>query len=195
MNVSRKWLAKNAPRHEAGARREAGRGAVFFHPDCDRRLRRSTGSADPPLHWRRSRARVGCRGQDLAYRRWGIAPRPKDVTNCGAGEPARHSNTRVPGTFATGNGTLRRAAPWRALQAGLGNWTEPARWKQRSGSRELAPLLCTGTVAACALWPDKGSRSLVAPRLRGASAANPAQARRYRSEAAEQTPPLQDRAD
>ena len=87
--------AKNAPRHEAGARREAGRGAVFFHPDCDRRLRHSTGSADPPLRWRRSRARVGCRGQDLAYRRWGIAPRPEDVTNCDADEPAGHSNTRV----------------------------------------------------------------------------------------------------
>src|SRR3546814_1292213 len=55
--------------------------AVFFHPDCDRRLRHPTGSADPPA-WPEALAGLSRRPmKSLAtYRRWGVSPRPEDVT-------------------------------------------------------------------------------------------------------------------
>jgi hypothetical protein len=46
----------------------------------NRRLRHWTGSADPS-GGRRSRARRHS-GECVAYRRWGISPRPEDVTDC-----------------------------------------------------------------------------------------------------------------
>jgi len=45
---------------------------TLFHPDCYRRLRPFTGSADPLPMERRSRA-PRC---NPGYRRWGISPRP-----------------------------------------------------------------------------------------------------------------------
>src|SRR5580692_11882077 len=49
---------------------------VLFHPDCDRRLRIRTESADP-ADWtgRRSRAYAIARH----HRRWGLSPRPENV--------------------------------------------------------------------------------------------------------------------
>ncbi len=47
-DVSGQWKNENVSRagHGMDARQQA-RAAVFFHPDCDRRLRHRTGSADP----------------------------------------------------------------------------------------------------------------------------------------------------
>jgi hypothetical protein len=63
---------------------------IFFHPDCNRRPRHFTGSADPALIFVKTcsdgakmRALAGsllsrC-SAIFAYRRWGISPRPEDV--------------------------------------------------------------------------------------------------------------------
>src|SRR5690606_9351637 len=87
------------------------RDTVFFHPDCDRRLRHLTGSADP-VHVtvaKRSRARAL-----RPYRRWGIAPRPEDVCGCRKtgrrivpAAPRDWLNVKIPLQFARRNMTLR----------------------------------------------------------------------------------------
>ena len=49
---------------------------VLFHPDCNRRLRSCTESADPS-----SLLEEGARGLGLLhpYRRWGFSPRPENI--------------------------------------------------------------------------------------------------------------------
>src|SRR5690606_28876908 len=84
---------RKTPQGRARAPPWAGARAVFFHPDCDRRLRTWTGSADPPGTRRRSRARRACCA--AAYRRWGVAPRPEDVV-C-AGRAGAGDSTARPG--------------------------------------------------------------------------------------------------
>src|SRR5699024_10863189 len=69
-------------------RTENPRVAVFFHPDCDRRLRISTGSADLPPE---TEALAG--SSRRTYRRWGLPPRPEDV--CRTNRPADLSTMRT----------------------------------------------------------------------------------------------------
>src|SRR5690606_985260 len=45
---------------------------VLFHPDCNRRPRHRTWSADPSTEGARGLAAIA------AYRRWGISPRPEN---------------------------------------------------------------------------------------------------------------------
>ena len=50
---------------------------IFSHPDYDRRLWHFTRSADPDV--REGRRALAGSPHCMAYRRWGIAPRPEDV--------------------------------------------------------------------------------------------------------------------
>jgi len=50
---------------------------IFSHPDYDRRLWHLTRSADPDV--REGRRALAGSPHCMAYRRWGIAPRPEDV--------------------------------------------------------------------------------------------------------------------
>jgi len=47
---------------------------IFFHPDYNRRFRNCTGSADAA---KGSRSRTL---QNLHHRRWGLSPRPEDIS-------------------------------------------------------------------------------------------------------------------
>ena len=104
----------------------AGCDSVLFHPDCDRRLRNRTESADPavagarglmrqPANFTDPRARNAWLGETCKpvrnHRRWGISPRPENVRERGSrrhiisGEPEngtdrwdiRCSRTGAPG--------------------------------------------------------------------------------------------------
>src|SRR4030095_6375691 len=76
------FQGKIAPRdRHAGIAWHRASALVFFHPDCDRRPRHSTWSADPRN--RRSAALAGSALGTLVlapYRRWGVPPRPEEVT-------------------------------------------------------------------------------------------------------------------
>ena len=66
-------------RRESDLRRapsaHAGCDSVLFHPDCNRRLRNRTESADPAAAGARGLMRKPVRN----HRRWGISPRPENV--------------------------------------------------------------------------------------------------------------------
>src|SRR5712664_4209138 len=62
---------------ERRAARNAAVATVLFHPDFNRRLRNHTESADPF-----SQGEEGARGLGLIhpYRRWGLSPRPENIS-------------------------------------------------------------------------------------------------------------------
>ena len=78
---------------------------VLFHPDCNRRLRNCTESADPSPDF----TEEGARGLGLIalYRRWGFSPRPENIGTPGMDEPeTKYDQTATAGQapLAWGNG-------------------------------------------------------------------------------------------
>src|SRR5689334_5856180 len=92
--------------------RDAASVAFLFHPDCDRRPRRLTGSADLALCAHRSRccdaptnrALAGSRHRGwwprAGYRRWGISPRPENAA--GGARCERTASAEMLGTRRLG---------------------------------------------------------------------------------------------
>jgi len=118
-------------RHKAVAGTGRPAPTVFFHPDCDRRLRHRTGSADPsrPGPRRRSRAR-----RIATYRRWGVSPRPEDVTYC----------CRLGGAWilAPGPCALRR-------NGGTQRWWVPGHPPVLDPSEEIGAVVGAALAAIC----------------------------------------------
>jgi hypothetical protein len=97
---------------------------ALFHPDCDRRPRDRTESADPTFLVERGRSRADAIARN--HRRWGLSPRPENA--CPGTIPKRRNYPVCAGNwaFAGADVAAARAAVAAEGAAGCGGAADPA---------------------------------------------------------------------